>query len=292
MIEITPKKSLGQNFLTDRNMAKKIVGLLELTASDYVIEIGPGTGALTVLLLETGANLTCIEIDQRAIVTLNNKFPTDKFNNLTIYNDDFIKFDLKEEIKNRRVKIIGNLPYYLTSNILFKIFECNLSIDRAILTMQKEVAQRLTAKIRTKDYGILTVALNLLGKAKMEFNIPPSCFFPKPKVMSSVISLRFDKTYGPEFDYANFDYINFDYINIMKLVRASFNYRRKKLANSLKGFIKTFAGTDMSVLLSEAELHGIDFFTKRAEELNPDDFLELYKFINSIKNSKKTETNR
>ncbi len=289
MIEITPKKSLGQNFLTDHNIARKIVGLLELTADDYVIEIGPGTGALTGLLLETGADVLCVEIDKRAVDTLNIKFPAGRFKNLTIRNEDFMKFGLEDVVRNKRVKIIGNLPYYLTSGILFKLFESHLRIDIAVLTMQKEVAQRLTAQIRTKDYGILTVALNLLGKAKIEFNIPPSCFYPKPKVMSSVISLRFDRTYPPELNSANLDstnndntdadYISSNYYNIMKLVRASFNYRRKKLANSLKGFVNTFAGTDTNILLDKAGQYEIDFFSKRAEELTPKDFVELYKFI-------------
>ncbi len=277
MIEITPKKSLGQNFLTDQNIAKKIVGLLELTANDFVIEIGPGTGALTGLLLETGANLTCIEIDKRAVDLLNSKFPADEFDNLTICHDDFMKFGIKELAGGKKVKIIGNLPYYLTSGILFKIFESHRCVDRAILTMQREVARRLTAKLRTKDYGILTVAVNLPGNAKMEFNIPPSCFYPKPKVMSSVISLRFDRAGRPDSEY-----INSEYINIMKLVRASFNYRRKTLTNSLKGFVKSFAGTEMDALLSKAEQNDIDFFSKRAEELNPEDYVELYKFIKDI----------
>ena len=256
---IAPKKSLGQNFLTDKNISRKIVAAIAPTAGDFILEIGPGTGALTELLAETEARILAVEIDKRAVEVLQSKFAQKE--NLRIVHEDFSKFDFRvadEFASGERLKVAGNIPYYLTSEIIFRLIENSSKISRVVLMIQKEVAQRLVAQPRTKDYGILTVAIGLCARAKILFDVPPSCFFPRPKVTSSVIEITFKR--GEENLFDN---------GLMRFVRAAFNQRRKTLSNSLSAYsvreCPEFA----------------EYLNKRAEELTFDEFHRLYYILES-----------
>jgi 16S rRNA (adenine1518-N6/adenine1519-N6)-dimethyltransferase len=254
---VAPKKSLGQNFLTDRNIARKTVDLLNIQDGDNVFEIGPGTGALTSILLENNCSLTAIEIDDRAIEQLHKQFPKSKFPNFNLINGDFKKFNFDTDMKD--VKVIGNIPYYLSSEIFFKLFESSKNIQCAVMTIQKELAKRLTAKPRTKDYGILTVAMMMSGNCTIEFDVSPQCFYPIPNVWSSVIKMEF----------TNPPYLVSDYKKSMNLVRTSFHMRRKMLGNSLKSFFQQVDATK----IDDIQAQKLSNYSKmRPEELTPEDF--------------------
>lgn len=253
---IRPKKSLGQNFLRDDNIAAAIVRSLECAEGDSVIEIGPGAGALTTRLAQLPIHLTAIEIDRRAVAELRALFPASTFPNTAICEGDFLQFDIQAQlISCSRGKIIGNIPYYITADILFRIFENAHTIDRAVIMMQREVAERITAQPRTKEYGILSVAAAFASAPRKLFTVSPSCFYPKPKVESAVV--LFDCTRGalaPE-----------RFKPIMSLVRAAFGQRRKVLGNALKAY----CNAAHAILPDE-------YARRRAEELTPTEFVNLY----------------
>lgn len=272
-----PKKFLGQNYLTDKNIAQKIINCLKLQEGDSVLEIGSGYGVLTSLLAEYNINIFAVEIEKEAVNYLQDYFAKLKKENIKIINSDILKIKIDNLIDSkllsgtRKVKILGNIPYYLTSEILFWLYDQRDYIEFCVLTLQKEVAERLNAKIRTKDYGILTLATELVGVVNILFYISPNCFFPKPKVESAVIKMDF-------YDKDSLEYIPKEmFYNTMELIRNAFNQRRKKLKNSLKNFIenKTSLTIDKFLLISEYA----DFFEKRAEELTKDDYLKLYSHL-------------
>ncbi len=273
---IKPKKSLGQNFLIDKNIAQKTISLLDIKENDIIVEIGPGTGALTSLILERYSNpLIAVEIDHRAIEDLTQKYPKSVYKGFFLLHKDFRNFhfeDIKNildfEVDNRTLKVIGNIPYYLSSEILFSLFESNLKINRAVMTIQKELAQRLVAKPASKDYGILTVALNMNAQCKIEFDVPPPCFYPPPNVMSSVINITF------------FENRQEHYSKLMKLVRVSFNQRRKMISNSLKSEISYIISDELSID-DRNRLNAL--ITQRPERLLVEDFVFLHKLISNSK---------
>ena len=275
---IQPKKSLGQNFLKDKNIASKIVNSLNCENNDNVVEIGPGTGALTDLLLKLPIKLTGVEIDKKAIEILNKKY-SQKYTNFNLIHSDILKFSLNdiktdsEKIENQGFKVIGNIPYYLSSEIFFWLFEQKHLIKKSILMVQKEVAKRLSAAPRTKDYGILTVATNLIGSSKILFDVSPTCFFPQPKVTSSII----------EINFTNNNIETSEFKSIMKLVRAAFNQRRKTLRNSLTNYINDNIKLNLNDVVAAAEKSGIDYFHKRAEELSSEDFVKFFHFFQTLK---------
>lgn len=218
-MSIRPKKSLGQHFLTDRNMIEKIADTVCAEPGDRVIEIGPGTGTLTEALLERFDNLQVVELDQRAVEHLQSKFP-----GLSIHQGDILEVEWKEFSQGKSAThVIGNLPYYITSQILFHLLEARQYLSDAVIMMQKEVAERLVSDIRTKDYGILSVQTQLMCSPEILFTVPPQVFSPPPKVDSAVVRLVFDKG-----NLACSD------ANLKKVVRTAFNQRRKKISNALK----------------------------------------------------------
>jgi len=251
MKKLDPIKSLGQNFLLDQNIAKKIVDLLEPYDKRLVIEIGPGSGSLTKLLIEKAYNFIAIEIDKRSVELLNKEFP-----NLRLINEDFLKINLSALVEdfNETIRIVGNIPYNITSPILFKLFEYNKIIDDAVLMVQYEVAKRIAAKEKSKDFSILSVASSFFFDVKFCFEVSPNVFYPKPKVYSAVIKLT-KKESKPNVDPSLF----------ISIVKACFNKRRKTLKNSLKSSIfKDLINLNLSVDLN-----------KRAEELSFQDFVQL-----------------
>ncbi|MCC5904667.1 MAG: ribosomal RNA small subunit methyltransferase A [Balneolaceae bacterium] len=241
------KKSLGQHFLKDGNMISKIVDAIPASPDDTVIEIGPGAGALTKLLSERFKNLSVIEIDGRMVEFLEETFP-----GLEIIQKDVLKFNWSDvNTEGRQLHIIGNLPYYITSQILFSLLEKREHLTSALLMMQKEVAERIVAEPRSKEYGILSVQTKLMSTPEILFDVPPQVFSPPPRVNSSVLKLTFNKAPLACLDK-----------NLKTVVRMAFNQRRKKLSNALKRL--------------DAELPSGEFdFNLRAEALSPEMYEKL-----------------
>ncbi len=254
-----PIKRLGQNFLTDKNITTKILTEFNTLRNDVVVEIGPGTGALTVDLFNSCDNFYAVELDPRAVEELKVKLPK-----LNITNKDFIKFDLTEVYQKhqQKLRIIGNIPYYLTSSIVFKMFENHTIISDSLFMVQLEVAKRFTAQMGTKDYSILTILLNYFTETEICFKVSKNCFFPIPKIDSAIVHLHFK-------DLTN-DGVNPQ--TFIKVVKAAFGNRRKTLKNSLS-----------NSMFKEVNFEGFDFdFTKRAEQLQLTDFINLAKYIHEV----------
>ncbi len=271
---ITPKKSLGQNFLTDKNISSKIVDSLGICDGDLVLEIGPGMGALTGLLFEKNCKLIAVDADLRAIELLRKTYLRPNFE---LIHSDIREINLPELMKinnSNKIKIIGNIPYNISSDISFWLMENSELIESAIIMFQKEVAQRFAAKLRTKDYGILTVALNLVGSGKILFDVSPNCFYPKPEVTSSIFKFAFN------------DGKNENFTEIKEIVRAAFNQRRKTLRNALKNLLEIKTGKKIDEVAIELKNRGMDVLSKRAEELTADDFTKLNELLKSIISSK------
>ena len=245
------KKSLGQHFLVDGNIISKIVDSVCACDGDRVIEIGPGTGALTKWLVKRHADVHAIEVDERAIEVLKRDIP-----DLEVHHQDILKTDLSLLVKqDGETVIVGNLPYYITSPILFAVLAQRHLFKEAIFMMQKEVAQRLVASPSTKDYGILSVQTQLMSSPKLLFDVSPNSFNPPPKVMSAVVRLTFDRPSLPCTDKM-----------LKTVVRTAFNQRRKKLSNSLKP------------VLGDVLPEGFDF-SKRAENWEPVIYAELAELL-------------
>ena len=248
------KKSLGQHFLTDNNIIYKIVDAIEAEKTDRIIEIGPGTGALTKWLVQKYDDVHVIEVDERAIKVLE-----EEVEGITIHQQDVLKVDWNELVsKEGKTFVIGNLPYYITSPILFSLLESRHLFEDAILMMQKEVAERLVATTSTKAYGILSVQTQLMSTAEILFDVSPNSFNPPPKVTSSVLRLTFDQ---PELKCSD--------KNLKTVVRTAFNQRRKKISNSLKP------------VLGDLQPEGYDF-DLRPENWEPATYAKLTAHLESI----------
>jgi len=222
---LIPRKRFSQNFLTDRNIAARIVNALGLKGDDAVIEIGPGLGILTEGLLDSGAKVIGIEIDRDLAGGLKERF--NGRNNLEIINADALKISYKELAVQRKekLKVVSNLPYNISTPIIFKLLEEREIFSMFLLMLQKEVAQRIVSPPDNKEYGVLSVMVQLLADVKIEFDVPPSCFHPAPKVYSSVV--RFNILNRPRIDVEDVAFFK-------RVVKASFGQRRKTLLNALK----------------------------------------------------------
>lgn len=250
-IHSKPKKRFGQNFLQDANILNKIVKEINPQPDDAIIEIGPGYGALTQKLISTTENLIAIEIDNELADNMKVKYPQ-----LQLINEDFLEIDLsKLDSNGKKFRIVGNIPYNITSSILFKLIENNKLVNDAVFMVQLEVAKRMTANRGTKDYGILAVVHKYFSETNLCFKISPNVFFPKPKVSSALVHIHFkDITESTEEQKL-----------FIKIVKAAFGNRRKTLKNSFSNSI--FQEIDFSN-------SGIDL-SLRAENLNIDDFVIL-----------------
>ena len=185
MQKFRQKKSLGQHFLKDKNIVQKIVELAEIESDDKVWEIGPGKGILTEELLKQECNLTCFEIDKGLNSILLAQFGDE----MKLINEDILQINWKKYLSNDKIKIVANLPYQITSPFLFKITENSNNFSKVVIMIQKEVAQRISAKPNTKEYGKLTLKMNFYFNVKYGFSVKPEVFYPKPKVDSAVIIL-------------------------------------------------------------------------------------------------------
>lgn len=225
MIEHNFKKKFGQNFLKDKNILKKIAELSPSDCDDLIIEVGPGAGALTEELLKMSPVLA-YEIDKDLEERLREKFKDYNFNLIV---DDFLNRNLKEDLKNYKYKklyVIANLPYYITTPIINKLIEEQLDIEKMVFMVQKEVGERFSAKVGTRDYSSITVFLNYFFDVKKEFIVSKNCFFPKPNVDSIIISLT-KKINKIELKNKEL---------FFKLIRDSFTQKRKTLKNNLKNY--------------------------------------------------------
>lgn len=233
--DIRPIRSLGQNFLVNKQIQKRIIEAADLQKDDLIIEIGAGLGILSKEISKKAGALVAVEIDKYLIPTLKEVLKDCK--NVRIINEDILRLDIKNDIilkvssENEKkgfvpehTKAIGNLPYYITTPIIMKLLENDLGIEDIVFMVQKEVAQRITASPGTKEYGSLSLAVQYYSRAEILFNVPPSAFYPKPKVDSSVIKLTIYKT--PPIKVI-------DKILFFKIIRASFGQRRKTLQNAL-----------------------------------------------------------
>ena len=224
--EFAFQKKFGQNFLIDQGIVEKIVREAGVTKDDFVLEIGPGIGTMTQILCENAREVAAVEIDRKLIPILNDTLS--EYDNVTIINDDILKVDINKlaEEKNggRPIKVVANLPYYITTPIIMGLFESHVPLDSITIMVQKEVADRMQTGPGSKDYGALSLAVQFYAKPEIVVNVPPECFMPRPNVGSAVIRLKRHETRPVDVK---------DEKLMFRIIRASFNQRRKTLANGL-----------------------------------------------------------
>lgn len=220
------QKKFGQNFLIDPHVLEKIIEAAQITKDDCVVEIGPGIGTMTQYLAESAGRVVAVEIDRALIPILEDTLAA--YDNVEIINEDILKVDLRRlvEEKNggRPVKVVANLPYYITTPIVMGLFESHVPLQSITIMVQKEVAERMQAGPGTKDYGALSLAVQYYASAEVVANVPPNCFIPRPNVGSAVI--RLTRYAEPPVEVRNEKLM-------FAIIRASFNQRRKMLANGL-----------------------------------------------------------
>lgn len=263
--KLQANKSFGQNFLIDDDVIDGIIESANISKKDLVIEIGPGLGTLTSKLLENANKVIAVEIDNKMVEVISDRFRM--YNNLQIINEDILKIDLNAIIENEkqedgRVKIVANLPYYISTPIIMKLLEERLNIDEIVVMVQKEVADRLTAKPGTKLSGAITYAVDYYAEAEPVLNVGRDCFIPAPKVDSEVIKLKLRKQ--PKVEVNNEK-------ELFKLIKLNFTQRRKTLINVLvnSGMVKS--KENAMKIFDELEFdYGV-----RGETLN----LEQYKLL-------------
>lgn len=220
------QKKFGQNFLIDPHVLDKIIAAAEITKDDFVLEIGPGIGTLTQYLAEAAREVVAVEIDSTLIPILEDTLSV--YDNVSVINEDVLKVDLRKLAEERNggkpIKVVANLPYYITTPIIMSLFESHVPLKSLTVMVQKEVALRMQAGPGTKDYGALSLAVQYYASPYLAANVPPNCFMPRPNVGSAVIRLtRFEETPVQVKDEKL----------LFRLIRASFNQRRKTLQNGL-----------------------------------------------------------
>lgn len=220
------QKKFGQNFLIDEHVLEKIISAAGIGPDDFVVEIGPGIGTMTQYLAHAARGVAAVEIDKALIPILQDTLSA--YDNVTVINEDVLKVDLKELAEKmnegRPVKVVANLPYYITTPIIMGLFESHVPVESITVMVQKEVAERMQAGPGTKDYGALSLAVQYYAEPYIVANVPPNCFMPRPNVGSAVIRLQVHK--NPDIRVK-------DESLMFQIIRASFNQRRKTLQNSL-----------------------------------------------------------
>lgn len=256
------KKSLGQHFLKDKNIIRKIVDIADIQPGESVWEIGPGKGILTEELLERKSKLTCFEIDSSLYGILENRFG----NRINLIKQDVLKADWEALFPTGKVKIVANLPYQITSPFLFEVSRFTDHFSKVVVMIQKEVAQRINAKIGTKDYGILTLKMQFYFDVKYEFTVKPHLFNPPPKVDSAVISLTPRKN-KPIIENEKY---------FWHIVETAFRNRRKMLRRNLRELISVEQ-------IEELQNSGVIDLARRGETLTEAEFVHLYQLIEDLK---------
>lgn len=270
--KIKANKDLGQNFLINDDVIEKIIEKSQIEKNDLIIEIGPGLGVLTNLLLEKSDNVVTIELDKRMVEIISKRFILK--NNLQIINEDVLKVDLNKLINERKkqtninkVKIVANLPYYISTPIIMKLLEEKLEIDEIIVMVQKEVAQRLVAKTGTKDVGAITYAVEYFSEAEKVIDVPKESFIPSPKVESAVIKLKIRKEAYVQVK---------DEKMLFNIIQKSFSQRRKTLVNTLVNGKIVESKEKAEKIIKELNINE----NIRGEKLTLEDFARICNTIN------------
>ena len=272
-------KKFGQNFLIDTHVLDKIVRAAEITPEDYVLEIGPGIGTLTQYLCESAKHVFAVEIDDNLIPILQDTLSA--YDNVTVIHNDVLKLDInklvEEKCEGKRIKVVANLPYYITTPIIMGLFESHVPIASITIMVQKEVAERMQAEPGTKEYGALSLAVQYYAKPYLAANVPPNCFMPRPNVGSAVIRL----------DCLNRVPIEVSDEKLMfRLIRASFNQRRKTLQNGLANSPElSFSKEEIKSALEAMELSP----TIRGEKLSLAQFAALADELKKIQQGGNTD---
>jgi len=270
--DIRANKRYGQNFLIDDNVLENIVNASNVTEEDLVIEIGPGLGNLTEYLLDRAKYVLLVEIDPKMIEVLNHRFNDRK--NFTLINNDILQVNIDEMVEKikeekglefRKVKVVANLPYYITTPIIFKLLEDENIISDITVMVQKEVAERMVAAPKSKEFGILTLMVKYFSEANIEIIVPNSSFIPEPGVTSAVISLEKKRNYDVKNEKVFFE-----------LIHKAFAQRRKKMTNSLVATkFNNMSKEEIEELFTRCNLST----NTRAEELEIEDFINI---VNNI----------
>ena len=264
------QKRFGQNFLIDTHVLEKIIKSAEITKEDVVLEIGPGIGTMTQYLCENAREVIAVEIDKNLIPILENDTLAE-YDNVTIINEDILKVDLnalvKEKNDGKRIKVVANLPYYITTPIIMGLFEQGVPLQNITVMVQKEVADRMQAKPNSKDYGALSLAVQYYAKPYIVANVPPNCFMPRPNVGSAVIRLTLHEERPVRVENEHL---------LFAIIRAAFNQRRKTLVNALTNANELQLTKE--IVLTALEQMGLSA-TIRGEALSLEQFAQLCEIV-------------
>ena len=267
------QKRFGQNFLIDSNILEKIVSAAEVTKDDCVLEIGPGIGTMTQYLAESAREVIAVEIDKTLIPILEDTLSP--YHNVTVINEDILKVDIRKLVEEKNqghpIKVVANLPYYITTPIIMVLFESHVPLKSITIMVQKEVADRMQVGPGTKDYGALSLAVQYYAKPEVVAYVSPECFIPKPNVGSAVI--RLDRYENPPVCVENEEFM-------FKVIRAAFNQRRKTLANGLGN------ASDLPITRIQAAeaLEELSFGASvRGEALTLEEFAKLSNYLWKMK---------
>ena len=259
------QKKFGQNFLIDTHVLEKIISSAGVTKEDCVLEIGPGIGTMTQYLAENARQVVAVEIDKNLIPILGETLAG--YDNVTVINEDILKVDIKEIAEkyndSRPIKVVANLPYYITTPIIMGLFESGVPIDNITVMVQKEVADRMQEGPGSKDYGALSLAVQYYAEPEIVANVPPNCFIPRPNVGSAVIRLTRHKEMPVKVNDAE---------HMFRIIRASFNQRRKTLQNGLNNSSEIPYSKEK--ILAAIERMGLPA-TVRGEALSLEQFAQL-----------------
>ena len=263
------QKKFGQNFLIDTHVLEKIMNAAQISKDDCVVEVGPGIGTMTQYLAERAGHVVAVEIDKALIPILSDTLSA--YDNVEVINEDILKVDLnrlvQEKNGGRPIKVVANLPYYITTPIIMGLFESHVPLQSITIMVQKEVADRMQVGPGTKDYGALSLAVQYYAKPEIIANVPPNCFMPRPNVGSAVIRLTRHETVPVQVE---------DEKLMFRLIRASFNQRRKTLANGLNNSPEIHLSKE--VIQESIEELGVPV-TIRGEALTLEQFAALSNII-------------
>ncbi|QUO31540.1 16S rRNA (adenine(1518)-N(6)/adenine(1519)-N(6))-dimethyltransferase RsmA [Faecalicatena sp. Marseille-Q4148] len=267
------QKKFGQNFLIDTHVLDKIIRAAEITKDDYVLEIGPGIGTMTQYLANAARKVTAVEIDKSLIPILADTLQ--EYDNVSVINEDVLKVDIaklaQEENDGRPIKVVANLPYYITTPIIMGLFESHVPVKSITVMVQKEVADRMQVGPGTKDYGALSLAVQYYARPYIVANVPPNCFMPRPKVGSAVI--RLERYEEPPVQVED-EHLMF------RIIRASFNQRRKTLVNGLVNSPEISFGKEEIISAVEKLGKGPSV---RGEALTLEEFAALSNFMSEMR---------
>lgn len=270
------QKKFGQNFLIDTHVLEKIIAASGITKEDFVLEIGPGIGTMTQYLCESAREVAAVEIDKNLIPILADTLC--EYDNVTVINEDILKMDISrlagEKNGGKPIKVVANLPYYITTPIIMGLFEAHVPLESITIMVQKEVADRMQVGPGTKDYGALSLAVQYYAKPEIIANVPPNCFMPRPGVGSAVIRLTRHKQVPVQVN---------DEKLMFSIIRASFNQRRKTLANGLNNSPEIHLPKD--IIQESIEELGVPI-SIRGEALKLEQFALLSNIIDKKMNGK------